>query len=155
MRDSGISLNLKLTGRFTLNNARPTLACWSKRNVNTIAQKYPSVMTVNLFRVVDKMGHPAVASAPSLPSLDDAKSLANRFADFFYSKITKLRKALDESSCPEISVDIRDACEREFSAFNVVSEDTVQKTILESATKSCSLDPSHLFRVLQELSASH
>ena len=94
-----------------------------------------------LFRVVDKMSRPAAASAPSLSSHDDAKSLANRFADFFDSKIKKLRKALDESSCPEISVDIRDTCESEFSAFNVVSEDTVRKTILESATKSCSLDP--------------
>ena len=94
-----------------------------------------------LFRVVDKMSRPVAASAPTLPSHNDAKVLANRFVDFFDSKIKKLRKALDESSCPEISVDIRDTCDSEFSAFDVVSKDRVRKTILESATKSCSFDP--------------
>lgn len=94
-----------------------------------------------LFRVVDKMSRPAAAAAPTLPSYDDAKSLANRFADFFRTKVKKLRDDLDKSSCPEISVDIRDTCDGEFGAFSEVSEDTVRKIIIESPAKSCPLDP--------------
>ena len=108
--------------------------------MNTIAQKYLSVMTVNYFALWIRwvarqllqhyLFHPTMML--NLSQTDSPISSTQR---------SRSSGTLDESSCPEISVDIRDTCESEFSAFKVVSEYTVRKTILESATKSCSLDP--------------
>ncbi|XP_072025175.1 uncharacterized protein [Amphiura filiformis] len=83
-----------------------------------------------LFRLVDKMCRPETASSRVLPSHDNAKSLANKFADFFHAKIKNLRKDIDSSVHNSPSVDIHDTrCCSSFRSFSAVTEDTVAKTI--------------------------
>ncbi|XP_072018306.1 uncharacterized protein [Amphiura filiformis] len=94
-----------------------------------------------LFRFVDKMCRPETASSRVLPSHDNAKSLANKFADFFHAKIKNLRQDIDSSVHNSPSVDIHDSCCSSFRSFSAVTEDTVAKTITGSAAKSCPLDP--------------
>ena len=67
--------------------------------------------------------------------------LANRFGSYFYSKIEKICEKLDSTDILPLTVSVPEACCSSFSHFTGVSEEDVCKVIMESASKSCRLDP--------------
>ena len=74
-----------------------------------------------------------------LPSFDAEKSLANRFGSFFLDKLKKIR---DTFNNPRSQVLHPDKEPLTFSSFHVTDTDTeVLKSIKESPSKTCSLDP--------------
>ena len=76
-----------------------------------------------------------------LPSDTSDISLAERFSDFFASKIESIKDILKNSSNTDISIPISDSCNSSFSEFSPVSEDSVRDIIMKSSSTSCSLDP--------------
>ncbi|KAJ8024621.1 hypothetical protein HOLleu_34570 [Holothuria leucospilota] len=92
-----------------------------------------------LFKLVDRISNPA--STPKLPDHDCKKSLANDFSRFFHNKIQMLLNRLTIISLPTVSIDLPESCGSSFTSFHEVSKEEVQKIIMNSATKSCALDP--------------
>ena len=93
-----------------------------------------------LFKVVDKLLHRSESS--KLPSHDSPGELANRFAEFFSSKIQKIHDGLcelkaDTSSEPPDSVQSSVT----LSYFEPATEEEISKLIMSVPPKSCSLDP--------------
>ncbi len=84
-----------------------------------------------------------------LPEHSSAKSLADRFADFFIEKISKIQATF--SSNETFQVNPSKAPVSFLDGFSVVSEDEVRKVINSSPTKSCSLDPWPTFLVKEYL----
>ena len=94
-----------------------------------------------LFKVVDSLLHKSKETP--LPSHDSPEELASRFAEFFVEKINKIRQQLatlqvntqiGSNSKPKVSPP-------ELSEFEPASENEIKKLIMQSATKSCILDP--------------
>lgn len=92
-----------------------------------------------LLKLVDRISNPA--STPKLPDHDSKKSLANDFSRFFHNKIQMLLNRLTIISLPTVSIDLPESCGSSFTSFHEVSKEEVQKIIMNSATKSCALDP--------------
>ena len=76
-----------------------------------------------------------------LPSCDSSKDLANKFAQFFHDKVTKLRVDLDnmhsDLACPD---NTPAKIVPPFCNFVPQTEDQVKKFIMKSPSKSCNLD---------------
>ncbi len=85
-----------------------------------------------------------------LPDGASNQSLADKFADFFVDKITRIRDAFPVSSAPNIPPPHQSV--PKFCSFAPVSEDDVRKVIMSSPTKSCSLDSFPTFLVKDCLS---
>ena len=84
-----------------------------------------------------------------LPDDDnDDVSLANRFGTFFVDKIKNIRNNFVPSQQTSIKPNTAPSC---LSSFKSVSEGDVQKVIMASPTKSCSLDPWPTFLVKENL----
>ena len=77
-----------------------------------------------------------------LPSHESAEELANRFADFFVEKISKIRqnlKSMREGLNAPVMTSEKQVSQ--LSELEPASEEEIQKLIMSSATKSCTLDP--------------
>jgi hypothetical protein len=96
----------------------------------------------NLFKVVEGLLHHK--SASRLPSCDADLELANKFNDFFASKVTKLRDNLP-NAVPENNQSKDSASDitiiHELTELRPATEEEVEKVVKGSKTKSCSLDP--------------
>jgi DNA-directed RNA polymerase subunit F len=95
-----------------------------------------------LFKVVDDLLHNKTAT--KLPSCESDLELANKFNDFFATKITKLRDQMSSNTGtgvhlhqPEMSSQIV----HELSDFRPATENEVEKVIKSSKSKQCKLDP--------------
>ena len=96
----------------------------------------------NLFKVVEGLLHHKSASI--LPSCDSDLELADKFNDFFASKVTKLRDNLP-NAVPENNQSNDSASDttiiHELTELRPATEEEVEKVVKGSKTKSCSLDP--------------
>ena len=72
-----------------------------------------------------------------LPKHENEENLANEFADYFIGKIEKIRQELNTNSRYTPSNDNIPILSR----FTEVTQDEVQKIIMNLATKNCELDP--------------
>ena len=102
-----------------------------------------------LFKVVDKIANGK--SPQILPDCADKKELANKFANYFSSKITDIRQTLENAPKENISVSVPESCRTTFVEFQQVTVDDVRKFITDSPTKSCSLDPIPTWLLKSEL----
>ena len=77
-----------------------------------------------------------------LPSHESTEELANRFADFFVEKISKIRQNL-ESMRESLNAPVITSEKQvpQLSVLEPASEEEIRKLIMSSATKSCKLDP--------------
>ena len=74
-----------------------------------------------------------------LPSHDSGKSLADQFASYFHNKIKTIRDTFIPSG---IEKDVHPSSDPpKITTFTEVPQDTVDKIIRNSPTKSCLLDP--------------
>ena len=78
-------------------------------------------------------------SEVTLPPHESDKALADQFASFFYNKIKKIRGTCIPSGTEEDVHPFSDP--PKITAFTEVPQDTVDKIIRNSPTKSCLLDP--------------
>ena len=109
---------------------------------NFYSSKVDTADQKSLFKIVDTLMNKPKKS--SLPSHDSAKELADRFCDFFSTKISKLREDLFGSNINAENSDIDQDSNNTppcFTAFKPVTEDQVRKMIMSTKTKSCSQDP--------------
>ena len=72
-----------------------------------------------------------------LPEHENEENLANEFADYFIGKIEKIRQELNTNSRYTPSNDNIPTLSR----FTEMTQDEVQKIIMNLATKNCELDP--------------
>ena len=89
-----------------------------------------------LFTVVNKLLHRT--SEPQLPAHDDSRELANRFVNFFVTKISNIRSTFAGSSTTEPLTPVV-SCR--LSDFSPVTKEEIQTVINKSNSKCCSLDP--------------
>ena len=75
-----------------------------------------------------------------LPDHSSSEELANKFVKFFDGKVKRIITSLP-SIMNESSIDSPVTSVISLGSFHTVSEDTVLKTVMASATKSCSCDP--------------
>jgi hypothetical protein len=89
-----------------------------------------------MFRITEELMHTKNNSV--LPTHADAVALANQFADFFESKIAKIREEF--SDIPEFTESemLNSVC---LESFDPVSEVELRKLIMAGNSKSCMLDP--------------
>ena len=95
-----------------------------------------------LFRKIDSLIK--VKRVPLLPTHSSSKELAQRFSNFFQSKILNLMDNLRSSyqTSKDMSVIINSApCPNSFTEFVEVSEGYISELIEKSKPKSCCLDP--------------
>ena len=92
-----------------------------------------------LFRMVNKLC--SVNSSPILPTHKSSKDLGNLFGKFFHEKVEKIMTKLNSIITPPITVSIIPSCKSSLTVFDPVTDDAVREVIMESATKSCRLDP--------------
>ena len=95
----------------------------------------------SLFKIVNNMFHNI--SQPLLPSHDSVDELVNRFADFFISKINRIRDDIrsrdtDNSSSAD---DTTQSCQISLNEFEPTNEEEVRKLINECPGKSSAVDP--------------
>ena len=83
------------------------------------------------------MGLMGKTKTNQLPITNDDKALANEFADYFISKIEKIRLNL----CQSPNYTPGKSATSDFSAFAEVSNDTVLKVIQASKPTTCATDP--------------
>lgn len=74
------------------------------------------------------------------PTCSDDKSLAEKFMEFFTSKIEGILSGLQRSTGSDDACDASSQCESTFCNFHPVSDDDISK-LVNSTVKSCSLDP--------------
>ena len=91
-----------------------------------------------LFQVIDKLLNKKRDSP--LPSHDSAVALAEKFAEYFTEKVEKIRSNLGGISDTDTVAAPAEQPNANLTSFNTVIEDEVRKCIMNSATKSCSLD---------------
>ena len=76
-----------------------------------------------------------------LPDCESLQELANRFGDFFVSKIDNIRSAIDSEPCNFQCPVGTEPPVTSFSTFKPLSEDDVKKLVLKSKSAYCDLDP--------------
>ncbi len=96
--------------------------------------------TSQLFKITDKLLHKKMPE--KLPSHSSLEELCERFVhvDNFADKIIKIRTNLESIRNAQQSPD-PETCQSVLDDFAPATEDEVRKIIIESAPKSCSLDP--------------
>ena len=119
-----------------------------------------------LFNTVDKMLNRKAQN--KLPSYDDARCLANKFADFFVKKVQNLKNNISTNLTPTegnlMLVDVPKTV-TELHEFGYISKDELAPLLCRSVGKSCVLDPipgsvskdciENCYQLLQELSIFH
>ena len=93
-----------------------------------------------LFRIVNEMSGNN-KSQTCLPDHSSKADLANNFAEFFVSKVAKLKAVLITQHAEQPSRVMEEVCATTFPNFTTVSELDVLKSIKASPTKGCPLDP--------------
>ena len=89
----------------------------------------------NYFQLVNHLtGHKPELPLP--PRRSD-QELADEFANFFFSKIVKIREELDHHPLFQPSKSIKP----KFINFRKLEEDQVKKLVMSTKSKSCELDP--------------
>ena len=100
-----------------------------------------------LYKLVKTLTNkPTTATYPEALSDED---LANQFAMFFKSKIENINASLQSNPTIELPQIPSQMCTSQFDAFPVLTVEEVQKYILASPSKSCSLDPVPTFLLKQ------
>ncbi|XP_072043096.1 uncharacterized protein [Amphiura filiformis] len=102
-----------------------------------------------LFKVVDTITNGK--SEPTLPEHDNGKDLADKFADYFTSKVTNIENQLNQSPNNPVYAQVSESCHTQYVTFQPVTEEEVRKVISESPTKTCNLDPIPTWLLKQEL----
>ena len=95
-----------------------------------------------LFSLVDKLLHRS--STMPLPTHDSAENLANDFAEFFFTKIAKIHKHLNElpsASSPCAPPGSTLPKNHSLVVFTPTTEPDILKLLHGTPVKSCSLDP--------------
>lgn len=94
-----------------------------------------------LFRSIDKLLQRQTEQ--HCPSVDNVQQLANAFADFFTSKIERIRDelVLRKSGLVHAPGQARPTCLSRLCEFDLVTDDDVLKLIRSSTIKACKLDP--------------
>ena len=93
-----------------------------------------------LFQTVDKLLHKT--AEPSYPHSSSDVDLAERFANFFNSKVVDIRNNLSSDVCdaaPFLSDSVH--CPFQFTSFEEMSVEQVKHLIKTGSIKSCALDP--------------
>ena len=90
-----------------------------------------------------------VTQTASQDATIDKSLLADRFVEFFIEKIEKIHSSFPTS--PRTQHITRDSPPPILSTFSTVTEGQVTKIIINSPSKSCSLDPWPTFLVLDNL----
>ena len=101
--------------------------------------KFATCEDRNLFRLVNSMCKAENRSV--LPSRQSEIDLANRFASYFHDKISVIHENLDSTPSTQLSFTTQDCCSVLFNTLSEVSNETVLNVIMDSPTKSNSLDP--------------
>ncbi len=121
----------------------------SVRNVNKsiieakrtyYAEKLADSNNKSVFQVVNSLLN---NQANSLPAHDSAKNLADKFAQFFVSKIERIRKDLNDDSQRPCASKFPDSCAESctpLAHFREVSQEEIRKLIIKSSNATCSLD---------------
>ena len=96
-----------------------------------------------LFKVVDSLLHNKTTT--TLPSRESDLELANKFNDFFATKITNLRDKMSSNIGTEqhqpAESEISPHISQELTEFRPATEKEVEKVIKNSKSKQCKLDP--------------
>ena len=95
----------------------------------------------SLFKIVNNMFHSV--SEPQLPSHDSLDTLVNQFADFFVTKINKIRHEikLTNSGVSHSENEVVNAIHTPLTDFEPTDIEEVRKLIVKSPSKSSSQDP--------------
>ena len=94
--------------------------------------------TKHLYNIMsDVMGR---AQENPLPPCTDDTQLANKFHDFFSSKVANIRRELDEIPCNKSVKPHNPLCTDSFTKFNSLGESEVRTIIMKSKSTTCSLD---------------
>ena len=96
----------------------------------------------DLFKIVERLLHQK--GDAKLPSCPSESELAERFNDYFISRISVIRQNFD-ACAPTVSslssIKINSQTSSSFECFSSASEEEILKLISSSPSKSCSLDP--------------
>jgi hypothetical protein len=93
-----------------------------------------------LFQLIDSFV--SSANKKVLPTHESSEDLACQFSEFFNDKIKRVKVELDNISCGDsITAQDHKADVPCFSVFDVMSQDSVRKIIMNSKSTSCPLDP--------------
>jgi hypothetical protein len=93
-----------------------------------------------LFKVVNQLLHKNNTS--KLPTHSSKEELCNNMADYFVSKIEKIRMDLDVLRSGNLETDSPHCnLSHPLTSFKPVSQECMKKIIISSASKSCALDP--------------
>ncbi len=93
----------------------------------------------DLFQIVERLLHRK--GEPQLPSHDSPAELATRFAEYFTEKINIIRENLEQRRSELTLIEEENICNVYLTDFQPATEDEVKRLIMDSASKSCSLDP--------------
>ena len=94
-----------------------------------------------LFRIINRVFHKQ--TEPILPSHNSVEELSNQFADFYVTKIDKIRKNFQSPNNEKLSFLETDNCQirSPLLCFKPVSSEEIRKVVMSSPNKSCGLDP--------------
>ena len=92
-----------------------------------------------LFKIIDKIMHNY--EEPQLPSHNSLDEFSNKFADFFVTKISEIRKQVINNSTSNTWTDEKIFSPELLADFYPATENEIKKLIKESPSKSCSSDP--------------
>ncbi len=116
--------------RHMLNNAK------TEYHSNKISQ----CESGQLFHIVASMTGKS-SSRRIFPTGSD-QDIADRFGNFFVSKISDIRSRLVQIKPPHTNANNNDElCQSVLRTFNQTSENAVRRFIMKTSSKSCSLDP--------------
>ena len=91
-----------------------------------------------LFNLTNKLMHKVKCT--KLPTHTSDEELANRFADFFTDKISRIRTDIEQSRVPHVP-DYMPICNVVLSDIPLATTKSVTSLIQKSPAKSCQLDP--------------
>ena len=83
------------------------------------------------------------ASTNAYSEANDSAKLADRFSEFLETKIRKINDSLsveDMDTCDPIDITLRYS-QSTFDGFDRITTEELRKVIMESTSKSCTLDP--------------
>ncbi len=102
-------------------------------------QTLSSADSKDMFKVINSL---VSNQATPLLSSDSDTVLANKFAEFFHSKVATIRADLDAMDCTSVpDGDASQPVNCLLANFSEVSEVSLSKVITRAPSKSCSLDP--------------
>jgi hypothetical protein len=122
-----------------------------KRKKRLLERKYRQTLLTEdaqkqkaLFGVFNKLLHRK--EEQQLPAYNDLSELTNRFADYFTTKIERIRLDIQSMKCDNSAsyLESNTCTDAVMSEFKLVTDEYVETLIKKSPSKSCSLILSHL-----------